>query len=80
MMRLAAKKLRSGGRIVNLSTSVTQLRMSNYSIYAASKSAVETMTAILAKEIEHRSITVNAVAPSPTANAFFLRWKIARTD
>jgi 3-oxoacyl-[acyl-carrier protein] reductase len=33
------------------------------------------MTAILAKELRGRSITVNAIAPGPTATALFLDGK-----
>jgi 3-oxoacyl-[acyl-carrier protein] reductase len=65
-LRQAAKRLRSGGRIVNLSTSVVGLKLETYGVYAATKAAVETMTAILSKELRGRSITVNAVAPGPT--------------
>ena len=74
-LRIAAKKLRSGGRIVNFSSSVTALGFAGYSIYAATKSAVESMTNIFAKELRGRSITVNAVAPGPTATELFLKDK-----
>ena len=74
-MRVAAKKLRQGGRIVNLSTSVTALALPGYSVYAAIKSAAETMTMIFAKELRGRNITVNAVAPGPTATELFLTGK-----
>ncbi|MGL1590492.1 SDR family oxidoreductase, partial [Vibrio parahaemolyticus] len=47
-------------------------KLENYGIYAATKAAVETMTAILAKEMRGRNITVNAVAPGPTATELFL--------
>ena len=66
-MREAANRLSDGGRIINLSTSVVGLKLETYSIYAATKAAIETLTAILAKELRGRSITVNAVAPGPTA-------------
>ena len=74
-VREAAKRLRNGGRIINFSTSVVGLRLENYGIYAATKSAVETLTAILANELRGRSITVNAVAPGPTATDLFLNGK-----
>jgi 3-oxoacyl-[acyl-carrier protein] reductase len=74
-MRLAAKKLRSGGRIVNFSSSVKTLAFAGYSIYAATKGAVEAMTNIFAKELRGRNITVNAVAPGPTATELFLKDK-----
>src|SRR5262245_33209449 len=57
-MREAAKRLRDGGPIVNFSTSVVGTKLETYSVYAATKSAVETMTAILAKELRGRNITV----------------------
>jgi 3-oxoacyl-[acyl-carrier protein] reductase len=74
-MREAAKRLRDGGRIVNFSTSVVGTRLETYGIYAATKSAIETMTAILSKEMRGRNITVNAVAPGPTATDLFLTGK-----
>ena len=74
-MREAARRLRSGGRIINFSTSVVGLRLETYGVYAATKSAIETMTGILSKEMRGRSITVNAVAPGPTATDLFLNGK-----
>jgi 3-oxoacyl-[acyl-carrier protein] reductase len=74
-MREAAKRLRDGGRIVNFSTSVVGTRLETYGIYAATKSAIETMTAILSKELRGRNITVNAVAPGPTSTDLFLNGK-----
>ena len=74
-LREAARRLRDGGRIVNFSTSVVGLRLETYGIYAATKAAVEVMTPILAKELRGRSITVNAVAPGPTATDLFLNGK-----
>ena len=74
-MREAGKRLRDGGRIVNFSTSVVGTRLETYGVYAATKSAIETMTAILSKEMRGRNITVNAVAPGPTSTDLFLDGK-----
>ncbi len=74
-LREAAKRLRNGGRIVNFSSSVVGLLQPTYGVYAATKAAVEAMTSILAKELRGRNITVNAVAPGPTATDLFLKGK-----
>jgi len=71
-LREAARRLRDGGRIVNFSTSVVGTKLETYAVYAATKAAVEMFTAILSKELRGRSITVNAVAPGPTATDLFL--------
>jgi len=73
--REAARRLHAGGRIISFSTSVVGLRLETYGVYAATKAAVETLTAILAKELRGRSITVNAIAPGPTATDLFLDGK-----
>lgn len=74
-LREAAKRLRSGGRIISLSTSVLGMALPSYSVYAATKAGVEAFTAILAKELRGKNITVNAVAPGPTATDLFFRDK-----
>jgi 3-oxoacyl-[acyl-carrier protein] reductase len=74
-LREAARRLRDGGRIVNFSSSVTGLLQPTYGVYAATKAAVEAMTSILAKELRGRNITVNAIAPGPTATKLFLDGK-----
>ncbi|EST25881.1 3-ketoacyl-ACP reductase [Streptomyces niveus NCIMB 11891] len=75
----AARRLRSGGAIINFSSSVVGLAFPGYTAYAASKGAVEAMTLILARELRGRDITVNAVAPGPTATALFLDGKDEET-
>ena len=71
----AARRVRPGGAIINFSTSVTRLQFPTYGAYAASKSAVEGMTLVLARELRGKDITVNAVAPGPTATPLFLDGK-----
>ena len=74
-LREGAKRLRAGGRIINFSSSVVGLLQPTYAVYAGTKAAVEAMTSVLAKELRGRNITVNAVAPGPTATDLFLKGK-----
>ena len=74
-LKQAANRMPNGGRIVNISTSVVGLKLESYGIYAATKSAVETLSAILSKELRGREITVNTVAPGPTGTDLFLNGK-----
>ena len=71
----AARRVRAGGAIINFSTSVTKLAVPAYTAYAATKGAVDAMTMILAKEMRGRDITVNAVAPGPTATPLYFNGK-----
>ncbi len=51
MLREAATRVRKGGSIINLSTSVVGMKLETYSIYTATKAAVESLTATLSKEL-----------------------------
>ncbi|WP_328665968.1 SDR family oxidoreductase [Streptomyces sp. NBC_00322] len=75
----AARKVRRGGAIVMFSTSVVGLAFPGYGAYSASKGAVEALTLILARELRGRDVTVNAVAPGPTATDLFLDGKDEQT-
>jgi 3-oxoacyl-[acyl-carrier protein] reductase len=74
-LREATRHLRSGGRIINFSSSVVGLLQPTYSVYAATKAAVEAMSKVFAKELRGRNITVNTIAPGPTATDLFLNGK-----
>ena len=74
-LREAAKRLREGGRIINISSSQAGLLHPTYGVYAATKAGIEAMTHVMSKELRGRNITVNAIAPGPTATKLFLDGK-----
>ena len=74
-LREAGRRLRDGGRVINFSSSVVAMLQPTYGVYAGTKAAVEAMTSVFAKELRGRGITVNAVAPGPTATDLFLNGK-----
>jgi NAD(P)-dependent dehydrogenase (short-subunit alcohol dehydrogenase family) len=59
-----------GGRVINVSSGLARMTMPGFSAYAAMKSAVETLTRYMAKELGARKITVNVVAPGAIATDF----------
>jgi NAD(P)-dependent dehydrogenase (short-subunit alcohol dehydrogenase family) len=62
--------INDGGRIVNVSTGLTRFTYPGTSAYASMKTAVETLTRYLAKELGPRRIAVNTVAPGAIATDF----------
>ena len=76
-LREAAKRMRSGGRIVNLSSTGVFNAHPGYAIYSAAKSAVEVFTRVLCKELKGRNITVNCVAPGATATE---QWRKGKSE
>ncbi len=73
--QLAAQRVRASGAVINFSSSVVKLALPTYAGYAASKGAVEAITLVLANELRGRDVTVNTVAPGPTATPLFLDGK-----
>ena len=62
-MQEAARALPDRGRIINISTVLTDLPTPLSSTYAGSKAAMEAFSAVLAAELASRRITVNTVSP-----------------
>jgi 3-oxoacyl-[acyl-carrier protein] reductase len=71
VLREAARRVHDGGRIIALSSSITQLRSPTYGAYAATKAAQELFVNVLAKELEGRRISVNAMAPGVVNTTLF---------
>lgn len=71
----AVRRLRSGGALINISSSLTKLARPGYAAYSASKGGVEAITLILARELRGRDVTVNAVAPGPVESPLFYNGK-----
>lgn len=63
--------LKDGGRIVNVSTSMTRHASAGSAAYASMKGALEVLTRFMALELGSRGITVNTIAPGPVATDFF---------
>jgi 3-oxoacyl-[acyl-carrier protein] reductase len=65
-MQEAAKVLKDGGRIVNISTGGTHLHFPGATAYLGSKAALEQYTKGLAQELASKGVTVNTVSPGFT--------------
>lgn len=55
-----------GGTIINIGSGASRMCPPGYSIYAASKSALDAITGVLSKELASRNIRVNSVNPGAT--------------
>ncbi|AJP05371.1 MULTISPECIES: SDR family NAD(P)-dependent oxidoreductase [Streptomyces] len=70
LIQALAPVLVDGGRIINVSSSLSRHTSAGTSVYSASKAAVEALSRTLAVELGARKIRVNAIAPGPTATDF----------
>ncbi|CAM3575667.1 SDR family oxidoreductase [Paenibacillus lupini] len=71
----AMRHMLGGGTIINFSTSVSGAMLPTYSVYAATKGAVEQLTRQLAKEFAPKDIIINCIAPGQVATELFLNGK-----
>jgi 3-oxoacyl-[acyl-carrier protein] reductase len=58
--------LNDGGRIINISSGAARASIPGFSLYSATKGAIEALTRVWAQDLGKRQITVNAVAPGTT--------------
>jgi len=56
---------RKSGRIVNFGSAAVPMRLAGEAVYIASKSAVESLSQVMARELWDFGITVNVVGPAP---------------
>jgi 3-oxoacyl-[acyl-carrier protein] reductase len=59
----AAAILRSGGRVINMSSVSGQMGLFGQANYSSSKAAIIALTKVSAREFARQNITVNAIAP-----------------
>ncbi|KAG0289570.1 hypothetical protein BGZ98_003786, partial [Dissophora globulifera] len=65
VMQECAKHMSDNGRVINNTSNILRVLVPGASTYAGSKAALEHFTRSFAKEVGHRGITVNAIAPGP---------------
>ncbi|UOQ57746.1 SDR family oxidoreductase [Leucobacter allii] len=70
IVQALAPHLADGGRVVNLSSSLSRHVSPATAVYAASKAAIEALSRSLALELGQRGIRINTIAPGPTATDF----------
>lgn len=66
----AVPLLNDGGGIINISSGLARFSLPGSSAYGSMKAAVEVFTKYLAKELGHRKIRANVVAPGAVATDF----------
>ncbi|QHW29441.1 SDR family oxidoreductase [Paenibacillus rhizovicinus] len=71
----AMRHMAGGGTIINFSTSVSGAMLPTYSVYAATKGAIEQLTRQLAKEFAPKNIIINCIAPGQVSTELFLNGK-----
>ncbi len=70
-MQEAAVHMGPGGRIINVSATVTRMRVAGAMVYAGAKGAMEQFSRHAALELGERGITVNTVSPGGVATDVF---------
>ncbi len=80
VLQETAKRMDSGGAIINVSSRLASIGVPTMSIYSATKGAVNALTTAAAVELADRNIRVNAVAPGMTRTPLYDDWVKEQTD
>lgn len=72
LVRVCARQMTEGGRVVNICSSVTRGKAER-TVYGASKAALVSMTFTWALELASQGILVNAISPGPIDTQLFRR-------
>jgi 3-oxoacyl-[acyl-carrier protein] reductase len=70
----ALKRMRDGGRVINLSSGLTRIAVPRHTIYTMGKGAIDQMSRVLAQHLGPRGITVNSVAPGAVHTDMTASW------
>jgi NAD(P)-dependent dehydrogenase (short-subunit alcohol dehydrogenase family) len=70
LMQKLLPLINNGGRIVNISSGLARFATPGFAAYASMKGAIEVLTRYMAKELGHRQIAVNVVAPGAIETDF----------
>jgi len=73
VLREAAKALKDGGRVINISSTMVGAPIAGAALYAASKASLEAFSRVLSKEAGPRGITVNALRLGATVPGMFAK-------
>lgn len=79
ILQAGAKHVQDGGKIITLVTALLAAFTGLYTSYAGTKAPVEHFTRGVAKELQGRQISVNAVAPGPMDTREFLAHFLPRS-
>lgn len=70
VLREAARTVRDGGRIINISSSSARFTLAGFGAYATSKAAANVTIGVLANELGPRGITANSIMAGPIDAGF----------
>lgn len=80
LLQASARRMTSGGAIINITSRLASVGVPTMAIYSASKGAIQSLTTAAAVELAPRNIRVNAVAPGMTRTPMYDQWLSEQSD